>query len=182
MESTNGWLALSIISNFYTEIKFSGIFLSTTTIFRMHKLIMITNKKNRLDNVLILRRAGQQHDARYIITWVPWRNPSPQSSSLIFKFIRKMAAKILITAFLSFVPILLLLGTTEAHLQFGAYNKTCPHAEHIVYDEMTNILATSPDLAGALLRLHYVDCFVRVWKSFFTFSYHKCLFHGFFYL
>ncbi|KAJ3700469.1 hypothetical protein LUZ61_004174 [Rhynchospora tenuis] len=26
---------------------------------------------------------------------------------------------------------------------------------------MTNILATSPDLAGALLRLHYVDCFVR---------------------
>lgn len=66
------------------------------------------------------------------------------------------------TVFLSFVPVLLLLSSTEAHVEYGAYNKTCPQAEQIVYGEMGNILATSPDLAGALLRLHYVDCFVRV--------------------
>jgi peroxidase len=72
-------------------------------------------------------------------------------------FIRKMGAKFLITALL-----ITLLASTEAHVQFGAYNNSCPHAEHIVFDEMTTILATQPDLAGALLRLHYVDCFVGV--------------------
>ncbi|KAF3337860.1 Peroxidase 1 [Carex littledalei] len=72
-----------------------------------------------------------------------------------------MDSKILMTVFLSFVPVLLLLSSTEAHVEYGAYNKTCPRAEQVVYEEMANILATSPDLAGALLRLHYVDCFVR---------------------
>ncbi|KAJ4761822.1 Peroxidase [Rhynchospora pubera] len=72
-----------------------------------------------------------------------------------------MDSKIIIAAFLSFVPVLLLLGATEAHVEYGAYNISCPNAEAIVFQEMTQILATSPDLAGSLLRLHYVDCFVR---------------------
>lgn len=47
---------------------------------------------------------------------------------------------------------------TEAHTQFGAYNKTCPQAEDVVLKEMTAVLAKSPDLAGPLLRLFSVDC------------------------
>jgi peroxidase len=48
----------------------------------------------------------------------------------------------------------------EAHVQIGAYNKTCPQAEDIVLKEMTAILAKSPNLAGPVLRLFSVDCFV----------------------
>jgi peroxidase len=63
------------------------------------------------------------------------------------------------------VALIVLCGlpaTTEAHTQFGAYNKTCPQAEEIVFKEMTAVLAKSPDLAGSLLRLFSVDCFVGV--------------------
>ncbi|KAF8695539.1 hypothetical protein HU200_037385 [Digitaria exilis] len=61
--------------------------------------------------------------------------------------------------------VVLLLTTTammtaEAHVEIGAYNKTCPQAEDIVLKEMTAILARSPDLAGPVLRLLSVDCFV----------------------
>ncbi|VAH98453.1 unnamed protein product [Triticum turgidum subsp. durum] len=56
--------------------------------------------------------------------------------------------------------LLALCGSTEAHAQFGAYNKTCPQAEDIVFKEMTAVLAKSPGLAGSMLRLFSVDCFV----------------------
>ncbi|KAL6647246.1 hypothetical protein ACP70R_014683 [Stipagrostis hirtigluma subsp. patula] len=52
------------------------------------------------------------------------------------------------------------LPAADAHVQIGAYNKTCPQAEDIVLREMTAILARSPDLAGPVLRLFSVDCFV----------------------
>uniref|UniRef100_A0A453QKM7 Plant heme peroxidase family profile domain-containing protein n=1 Tax=Aegilops tauschii subsp. strangulata TaxID=200361 RepID=A0A453QKM7_AEGTS len=58
--------------------------------------------------------------------------------------------------------LLALCGSTEAHTQFGAYNKTCPQAEDIVFKEMTAVVAKSPGLAGSLLRLFSVDCFVGV--------------------
>ncbi|VAH51710.1 unnamed protein product [Triticum turgidum subsp. durum] len=54
--------------------------------------------------------------------------------------------------------LLALCGSTEAHTQLGAYNKTCPQAEDIVFKEMTAVLAKSPGLAGSLLRLFSVDC------------------------
>ncbi|CAN6170495.1 unnamed protein product [Urochloa humidicola] len=49
---------------------------------------------------------------------------------------------------------------SEAHLQIGEYNTTCPQAEDIVLREMTAMVGKSPDLAGAVLRLFSVDCFV----------------------
>ncbi|CAL9203302.1 peroxidase 1 [Musa acuminata AAA Group] len=62
--------------------------------------------------------------------------------------------------------LLLLLGflccsSTEAHVEFGFYNDTCPHAEAIVLHEMTRIIADDPTLAGSLLRMQFQDCFVR---------------------
>lgn len=63
--------------------------------------------------------------------------------------------------------LLLLLGflcssSTEAHVEFGFYNDTCPHAEAIVLHEMTRTIADDPTLAGSLLRMQFQDCFVRV--------------------
>ncbi|XP_066382672.1 peroxidase 1-like [Miscanthus floridulus] len=49
----------------------------------------------------------------------------------------------------------------QGQLQVGYYSKTCPAAEQIVRDETTAAIRASPDLAAALLRLHYHDCFVQ---------------------
>ncbi|PAN09194.1 hypothetical protein PAHAL_2G003000 [Panicum hallii] len=46
-------------------------------------------------------------------------------------------------------------------LDVGYYNKTCPAAEEIVRNETAAAVRESPDLAAALLRLHYHDCFVQ---------------------
>jgi peroxidase len=76
-----------------------------------------------------------------------------------------MASRSSAIAALNVVALLVLCGlpaTTEAHTQFGAYNKTCPQAEEIVFKEMTAILAKSPDLAGPVLRLFSVDCLLGV--------------------
>ncbi|RCU61451.1 hypothetical protein SETIT_J003200v2 [Setaria italica] len=66
------------------------------------------------------------------------------------------------------VPVALLLlvlctGSSSAagQLDVGYYNKTCPAAEEIVRNETAAAVTASPDLAAALLRLHYHDCFVQ---------------------
>ncbi|RLM84495.1 peroxidase 1-like [Panicum miliaceum] len=46
-------------------------------------------------------------------------------------------------------------------LDVGYYNKTCSAAEEIVRNETAAAVRESPDLAAALLRLHYHDCFVQ---------------------
>ncbi|KAG2639376.1 peroxidase 1-like [Panicum virgatum] len=46
-------------------------------------------------------------------------------------------------------------------LDVGYYSKACPAAEEIVRNETAAALRDSPDLAAALLRLHYHDCFVQ---------------------
>ncbi|XP_017700813.1 peroxidase 1-like [Phoenix dactylifera] len=56
---------------------------------------------------------------------------------------------------------LLLIGSTEAQLEYGFYKNSCPHAEFIVFQEMTKIIANAPFLTGPFLRMQYHDCFVN---------------------
>ncbi|KAG0541297.1 hypothetical protein BDA96_02G004000 [Sorghum bicolor] len=64
------------------------------------------------------------------------------------------------------VLLLLLIGAIAVPaaecqvLVMGAYNETCPQAEDVVLKEMTAMVAKSPDLAAAVLRLFSLDCFV----------------------
>ncbi|XP_006658197.1 peroxidase 1-like [Oryza brachyantha] len=58
------------------------------------------------------------------------------------------------------VVVVGLVSSAAAHVFVGAYNKTCPQAEEMVYKEMTDILGKSPEVGGAILRLFSVDCFV----------------------
>jgi len=63
------------------------------------------------------------------------------------------------------VPLLLIgaiaMPAVEAQVVvMGAYNETCPQAEDVVFKEMTAIVAEKPHLAGAVLRLFSLDCFV----------------------
>ncbi|GJN10563.1 hypothetical protein PR202_ga28668 [Eleusine coracana subsp. coracana] len=67
------------------------------------------------------------------------------------------AAVVVVTVVTMVVSVL---PGAEGHLQMGAYNKTCPQAEEIVLKEMSAILGKTPDLAGPVLRLFSVDCFV----------------------
>jgi peroxidase len=50
-----------------------------------------------------------------------------------------------------------------AGLDMNFYGSTCPRVEAIVKEEMVAILKAAPTLAGPLLRLHFHDCFVRVY-------------------
>lgn len=59
------------------------------------------------------------------------------------------------------VAVGVLAAGSQAALQVGFYNATCPIAEGVVFAEMHAILQEDPTLAPSLLRMHYHDCFVQ---------------------
>ncbi|KAJ8749287.1 hypothetical protein K2173_018768 [Erythroxylum novogranatense] len=59
------------------------------------------------------------------------------------------------------VGLLGYMATTEAQLEMGFYDKSCPKAEKIVHEFVKNHIHNAPSLAAALLRMHFHDCFVR---------------------
>ncbi|KAK4286249.1 hypothetical protein QN277_002831 [Acacia crassicarpa] len=61
--------------------------------------------------------------------------------------------------FLCFIA--LLIGSSQAQLQQGFYAKSCPKAEKIIQDFVTQHIKNAPSLAAPLLRMVFHDCFVR---------------------
>lgn len=66
--------------------------------------------------------------------------------------------KIIKTSLLAF---LFLLPLVLADLRVGFYNATCPQAESIIRQVVQKRFATDSSITGALLRMHFHDCFVR---------------------
>ncbi|XP_010457608.1 PREDICTED: peroxidase 3 [Camelina sativa] len=54
-----------------------------------------------------------------------------------------------------------MVGPIQAQLQMNFYANTCPSAEKIVQDFVSNHISNAPSLAAALIRMHFHDCFVR---------------------
>lgn len=52
----------------------------------------------------------------------------------------------------------------EQGLSFGFYKSTCAQLEPIVRNYLKDAFRTDIGLAAGLLRLHFHDCFVQVWK------------------
>ncbi|MQL88024.1 hypothetical protein Taro_020577 [Colocasia esculenta] len=59
------------------------------------------------------------------------------------------------------VMVLCLAAQLEAQLQVGFYRKTCPLAETIVKEVVTDAVKKESELAADFLRMHFHDCFVR---------------------
>lgn len=47
-------------------------------------------------------------------------------------------------------------------LSSNYYHKTCPGVDHIVTNVVKNAVAKDKTIPAALLRMHFHDCFIRV--------------------
>lgn len=70
----------------------------------------------------------------------------------------------------SFLVLLLVFSSPAAGytqgLKVGFYENTCPQAEAIVGKIIAHTISVAPSLAAPLLRMHFHDCFVRVYSIF----------------
>ncbi|KAI7739920.1 hypothetical protein M8C21_029322 [Ambrosia artemisiifolia] len=69
--------------------------------------------------------------------------------------------------FCSVFVFLVILGSVRGDLKMGFYGSSCPKAEKIVQDYVSQHIPNAPSLAAALIRMHFHDCFVRggpFWK------------------
>ncbi|KAK6281110.1 hypothetical protein POUND7_014935 [Theobroma cacao] len=80
-----------------------------------------------------------------------------------------MAAGQKLLSFLLFqlILVLLVLDLSNAEgLKLGYYYKTCPKAESIIRKTTYRFISRAPTLAAPLLRMHFHDCFVRIYGPF----------------
>ncbi|TQD94082.1 hypothetical protein C1H46_020277 [Malus baccata] len=61
----------------------------------------------------------------------------------------------------SILALFFLLPFVVADLRVNFYNATCPQAESIIRQVVQKRFATDSSITGALLRMHFHDCFVR---------------------
>jgi len=59
------------------------------------------------------------------------------------------------------IVVLSVISCAEAQLKLGFYDKSCPKAEKIISDFVTEHIPNAPPLAAPLLRMQFHDCFVR---------------------
>ncbi|XP_047334726.1 peroxidase 3-like [Impatiens glandulifera] len=59
------------------------------------------------------------------------------------------------------LTLILLISSINGQLELDFYGRSCPKAEKIVLDFVSNHIPNAPPLAASLLRMHFHDCFVR---------------------
>jgi len=74
------------------------------------------------------------------------------------------AVLVLGLAFLAFSPICFCGKTTGGYLYPQFYDRSCPKAREIVNSIVAKAVAKEARMAASLLRLHFHDCFVKVYN------------------
>jgi peroxidase len=72
------------------------------------------------------------------------------------------AAKDLVRLLILVEVVVAITGPGAAALSMDYYAMSCPFAEYIVRNVVSEAVMGDPTLAAGLLRLHFHDCFVQV--------------------
>lgn len=68
----------------------------------------------------------------------------------------------MVFSLIAFAP--LAFSQKTANLNPNFYDRSCPKAIQIVKSVVANAVAKETRMAASLLRLHFHDCFVKVWS------------------
>lgn len=73
----------------------------------------------------------------------------------------------LLLSLLAFAPLCFCNYFQEGKLYPQFYDYSCPQAQNIVKSILAKYVQQQPRLAASILRLHFHDCFVKVFPFFF---------------
>lgn len=76
-----------------------------------------------------------------------------------------------IIALVAFAPLCFSHNTNGGYLYPQFYDRTCPQAQEIVKSIVAKAVAKEPRMAASLLRLHFHDCFVKVYTYIYIYIY-----------
>ena len=98
--------------------------------------------------------------------WIHSSHLNLVHSFKISVYIEKMRPSFVVLIFALTVLIKSVRFCNGGELKLKYYRKSCPAAEFISQAITWDKVDANPSLAAKLLRLHYHDCFVRVWFVF----------------
>jgi len=69
---------------------------------------------------------------------------------------------LIVLSLLAVAPLCFSYETQVGYLYPQFYERSCPHLQEIIKSVVARAVAREPRMAASLLRLHFHDCFVKV--------------------
>lgn len=91
------------------------------------------------------------------------QKPLISSSHFLHTKMANSTSLFFIITLVAFAPLCFSHNTNGGYLYPQFYDRTCPQAQEIVKSIVAKAVAKEPRMAASLLRLHFHDCFVKVY-------------------